>query len=114
MKELYVFFSTNYFPHVGGVERYTYGLTRELLKCGKHVIIVTSSMKGVPDYSVDDDGAEIYRVPSAYVIGDRMPLPLPGKAWNAVETAIKSFDQVKAVIQTMLYPMSRKGALRYI
>lgn len=106
MKELYVFFSANYFPHVGGVERYTYSLTRELLKCGKHVVIVTSSMKDEPNYFVDDGGAEIYRMPSIYTLGDRMPIPIPGKAWRTVKNVIRNYNQVKIVIQTMLYPMS--------
>lgn len=106
MKELYVFFSANYFPHVGGVERYTYSLTRELLKCGKHVVIITSSMKDEPNYFVDDDGAEIYRMPAIYALGGRMPVPLPGKAWRTVKNVIRRYDQVKVVIQTMLYPIS--------
>lgn len=106
MKEVYVFFSANYFPHVGGVERYTYSLTRELLKCGKHVLIVTSSIKDEPNYIMDKDGAEIYRMPSIYILGDRMPIPLPGKGWNTVKNVIRSYDQVRIVIQTMLYPMS--------
>jgi len=106
MKELYVFFSANYFPHIGGVERYTYGLTRALLKCGKHVAIVTSSMKNEPRYSVDSDGAMIYRVASAYVLGDRMPLMLPGTAWRRLKNVFGDYDQVRVIIQTMLYPMS--------
>lgn len=106
MKELYVFFSANYFPHIGGVERYTYGLTRELLKFGKHVAIVTSSMKNEPCYAVDHDGAKIYRIPSVYTLGDRMPLMFPGTVWRRLNNEFDDYDQVRVVIQTMLYPMS--------
>lgn len=111
-RELYVFFCPNYFPHVGGVERYTYGLTRELLKKGKNVLIITSSMKGTSRYSRDKDGAEIYRIPSVYVLSDRMPLMLPGNHWKRLDRILACYDSVRIVIQTMLYPMSL-FALRY-
>jgi len=106
MKEIYVFFSANYFPHIGGVERYTYGLTRELIKHGKDVAIITSSIKNEPRYTEDSDGAKIYRVPSTYVLGDRMPLMFPGRGLRRLKDVFEGYDQIRVIIQTMLYPLS--------
>lgn len=33
-KKRYCIFAAQYFPHMGGVERYTYNLAKELLKRG--------------------------------------------------------------------------------
>lgn len=40
MKELYVFFSANYLPHVGGIERYTYGGGKEVIGSSQYGYIM--------------------------------------------------------------------------
>lgn len=40
----YCIFAAQYFPHLGGVERYTYNLAKQLIQDGNKVIIVTSNV----------------------------------------------------------------------
>ena len=41
MSKHYCIFSAQYYPHVGGVERYTLYLSRKLIAAGNEVTIVT-------------------------------------------------------------------------
>ena len=43
MSKHYCIFSAQYYPHVGGVERYTLYLSRKLIFAGNEVTIVTSN-----------------------------------------------------------------------
>lgn len=55
------FFSAQYLPHMGGVENYTYNISKELIRKGNEVIIVTSHVKGQKYYEICE-GIEIYRI----------------------------------------------------
>ena len=41
MKRRYCIFAAQYFPHLGGVERYTYNLAKKLIEAGDEVTVVT-------------------------------------------------------------------------
>ena len=43
MNNTYCIFSALYFPHMGGVEKYTGNLARELSALGNNVVIVTNN-----------------------------------------------------------------------
>ena len=45
---------------MGGVERYTYNLARELIKMGHRVTVVTSNTEQTPGYSRSEEGIEVY------------------------------------------------------
>ncbi len=70
--------SSQYLPHVGGVENYVYNLSRELSARGHSVIIVTSSIEGEAEYE-RDGSIEIYRLPSWQLMGGRFPVLKPSK-----------------------------------
>jgi len=65
--------SSQYLPHVGGVENYVNNLSRELASRGHRVTILTSEMEGVPDYE-QREGIEIYRLPTRQFMGGRFPV----------------------------------------
>ena len=44
LKKRYCIFSAQYLPHMGGVERYTYNLAKELINQGNEVVVVTSNL----------------------------------------------------------------------
>ena len=54
MSKHYCIFSAQYYPHVGGVERYTLYLSRKLIAAGNEVTIVTSN---TGDLSGDESSA---------------------------------------------------------
>ena len=73
MSKHYCIFSAQYYPHVGGVERYTLYLSRKLIAAGNEVTIVTSN---TGDLSGDEiqEGIQIYRLPCYDLLGGRYPV----------------------------------------
>lgn len=96
------FFSTQYLPTPGGVERYTWNLARRAVAAGHRALVVTCSLPGLPDHEVDGDGIEIFRLPSWPVMGGRFPVLKPGAPAAAIWAAKPDF----CIIQTKMYPQS--------
>lgn len=73
MKKIAIF-TGYYLPHVGGVERYTYHLARELSKQGYKVFVITcrydTSLKEVEE----TDELTIYRLPTYKLFVNRHPI----------------------------------------
>lgn len=65
--------SSQYFPHVGGVEQYVDNLAKELVKQGCFVTLLTSSIENADSYEKEGD-FEIYRLPSLQLMGGRFPV----------------------------------------
>ena len=53
------YFSAQYLPTVGGVERYTWNLARRTVAAGHRAIVVTSALPNLPEHEIDGDGIEI-------------------------------------------------------
>lgn len=109
MSKKYCIFSAQYLPHMGGVERYTYYLAKELIKLGNKVTVVTSHMDGLPDHQVEE-GIEIYRMPSFNFMDGRLPVLKCGKRTRCIADKLKNqkFDFV--LINTRFYFLSLYGA----
>lgn len=101
-------FSAQYLPTVGGVERYTYNLSKELVKHGASITIVTSQLKDVPDYETME-GIEIYRTPCYSLLKGRFPVVKRNRKFNRIikDLSVKNFDVV--VVNTRFYPLSLEG-----
>ncbi len=74
--------SSQYLPHVGGVENYVDNLSRELARRGHQVTILTSHIDGVPDYE-HKEGIEIFRLPTKQYMGGRFPVLRHNRALRA-------------------------------
>lgn len=96
------FFTAQYLPTPGGVERYTWNLARRCAAAGHRALIVTSALPGLPPRERDPDGLEIWRLPAIPVMKGRFPVlrPLP----PADELWSQGIDF--AVIQTRMYTQS--------
>ena len=110
MSKTFLFFSAQYLPTAGGVERYTNCLARKLLSCGHRVIVATSSLKGLPTYETDPDGIEIIRFPSIPVMRGRFPILSPGIEFFRIARALWDQHIDYCVINTYFYPLSIYGA----
>lgn len=95
------FFSAQYLPTIGGVERYTYNLAKRLIAAGHQVLVVTSLKPGLAQRETDPSGIRILRVPCYLAMNGRFPFPYPG-ALKELEKESIDF----AVIQTRFYPLS--------
>ena len=98
----FCFFTAQYLPTPGGVERYTWNLARRCVAAGHRAIIVTSTLPGLPARERDADGLEIYRLPAFPVMGGRFPVLRPFAP--AADLWAQGIDF--AVIQTRMYTQS--------
>ena len=106
----YCFFSAQYLPVLGGVERYTYNLARELVRRGERVLVVTSAQPGLPEGESEEDGILVWRAPSWGIAGGRLPFLKPGAARRALTEYLDGFAPDRIVVQTHLYALSLFGA----
>ena len=98
-------FSTQYLPTMGGVERYTYNLARQLVSLGHKVIVVTSALPGLAAQQ-EQDGISIYRLPSWLAMNGRFPLVFPGFSTHRMVKEILEQKPGFCVIQARFYPLS--------
>ena len=99
----FVIFSAQYLPTVGGVERYTNSLAKELIRGGHSVTVVTSALPGVPHTETDPDGIKIFRLPCIMLMDGRFPVIKLSAEKSAFD---KWFGQNKpdfCIIQTRFY-----------
>lgn len=91
----YCIFSAQFLPHMGGVERYTYYMARELIKRGNQVVVVTNNTTNSPDYECMD-GIQVYRFPCYPLIDGRFPVPKCNKIFRKINHILnqKDFDLI--------------------
>ena len=97
------FFSAQYLPTPGGVERYTWNLARKAVQHGCRALVVTSVLPGLPEQETDPDGIEIFRLPVWPVMKGRFPVPKPGGRFAALERRIFAQSVDLCVVQTRMY-----------
>lgn len=101
-KRRYCIFAAQYFPHLGGVERYTYNLSKRLIELGNDVVIVTSNVYRLAEYE-EVDGIPVYRVPCINLLDGRYPVLKPTKQFWGIHKQLVSqhFDMV--IVNTRFY-----------
>lgn len=110
MKTTFLFFSAQYLPTTGGVERYTFNLAEKLISQGHTVIVVTSALKNLPAHETDEHGIEIFRLPVWPFMNGRLPLLRPGKEFCQLAKKIWARRIDHCVINTYFYPLSMYAA----
>ena len=106
-KKTIVFFNGFYLPHLGGVERYTYHLAKELKKY-YNIIIVTTN----PDNSKSEevlDGLTIYRIPIFKIFKNRYPLLKKGKEYKKIMHKLDSIIIDHIICNTRYYMTTLLG-----
>ncbi len=103
------FFSAQYLPTVGGVERYTYNLAKRVAQAGHTPIVVTSALPGLPDYE-ETDGIRVFRLPALLPMNGRFPVPKPGSAFRALAARLWAIPIDFCLVQTRFYPLSLYAA----
>ena len=105
----YCIFSAQYFPHLGGVERYTYNLAKFLGKHGNEVVIVTSNVEGLAAYEIME-GVRVYRVPCWSLMAGRYPFLKPDKEFRKINRILMRMKFDLVIVNTRFYPHSVYGA----
>ena len=99
----FVIFSAQYLPTVGGVERYTNSLAKELIRNGHSVTVVTSALENAPLKETDSDGIEIFRLPCLMLMGGRFPVIKPSAEQRAFSRWFRHDRPDFCIIQTRFY-----------
>ena len=110
LDKVYCFFSARYLPCLGGVERYTYNLAKELTQKGNKVFIVTSLIGNELEYEERDE-AIVYRLPSINLMGGRFPITITGKKYKSIKNALKHANIDYIIVNTRFYFLSYLGAM---
>lgn len=103
MKKSFCLFCANYLPNLGGVERYIYNLSKQLIALGHEVTVVTSNVFGLASYEVDENGIEIFRLPCYNFMKGRYPILKKNDEFTMLDKKLceKQFDLV--VINARFY-----------
>ena len=98
----YCIFSAQFLPHMGGVERYTYYMAKELIARGNQVLVVTNNTTESVDYELLE-GIQVYRFPCYPLINGRFPVPKLNSSFWKIHHILKQkrFDLV--IINTRFY-----------
>ena len=74
----YCIFAAQFLPHMGGIENYTYNISKELIKRGNQVTVITNNTTNSVTRE-KMEGIEILRFPCFNLINGRFPIPKAGK-----------------------------------
>ena len=108
MKRRYCIFAAQYFPHLGGVERYTYNLAKKLIEAGDEVTVVTSNGQRIASYE-KMEGITVYRMPCINLLDGRYPVLKFNGDFRKIHHILreKNFDFV--IVNTRFYIHSLYG-----
>lgn len=109
MSKRYCIFSAQYYPHVGGVERYTLYLSRKLIEAGNKVTIVTSNTGSLSEDEVQDN-IQIYRLPCYDLLHGRYPVFKKNQEFKRIEKLLREQQYDFVIINTRFYLHSLYGA----
>lgn len=110
MKKSFCLFCANYLPNLGGVERYVYNLSKQLIKLGHDVTVVTSNVFDLASHETDENGIEIFRLPCHNFMKGRYPILKKNDEFKKLDAELskKHFDLV--VINARFYVHSLYAA----
>lgn len=106
----YCIFAAQYFPHLGGVERYTYNLAKQLIKDGNRVMIVTSNVYHLKKYELVND-IPVYRIPCYNLLDGRYPVIKFNKDFWKIHHALKRKKIDMVIVNTRFYLHSLYGMI---
>lgn len=109
IKKSFFIYSANYLPNIGGVEKYTYFLAKQLRQMGYDVAIVTNNLFSLCSIAEDENGVRIYRLPCHPLIGGRFPVPKKCEEFDKLYAEIKNSPTSHIVINTRFYPHTFLG-----
>lgn len=98
----YCIFSAQYLPHLGGIERYTYNISKELLKMGNQVTIVTNNTTKSSTVE-ENEGIKIYRFSCFAPINGRFPIPKVNKTFKEISNYLRQQDFDVIIINARFY-----------
>lgn len=109
MKKIAIF-TGYYLPHLGGVERYTHNLVKQLKKMGYETIIITTKYNEDLKEIEETEYAKIYRLPVYKIFCNRYPILKKNKKYKEIITQLKKEDISTIILNTRFWLTSLIGA----
>lgn len=103
-------FSGYQLPHLGGIERYTDNLTKQLIKNNYKVIIVSSNYKFNETYYIKDGNIEKYLIPVYKIFRGRYPIPKHSKVFKEIMGKLENEDIETIIVNTRFHLTSLVGS----
>lgn len=105
----FLFFSAQYLPHMGGVENFTYNISRELIEIGHTVTVVASNTTNSKSRE-DMDNISVYRLDCYNFIDGRYPIFKRNKQYKETISTLNQFNFDLVVVNARFYFHSILGA----
>lgn len=103
-------FSGYHLPHLGGIERYTNNLSKELVKQGYKVVIVSSNYQFDNEYKKEEKGITYYKIPVYKLFVSRYPIPKRDKNYKYVLEELNKLNIDRIIVNTRFHLTSLVGA----
>lgn len=105
----YAIFSARYAPLTGGVEVYTQNIAHTLVEKGNQVHIITCNLNDLETHEVQEDGVEVWRVPSRSLLDGRLPIDIDNSEAKKIYSHLKDVGIDRVVVNTRFYKHSLVG-----
>jgi len=103
-------FSGYHLPHLGGIERYTDNLSKELVKKGYKVIIISSDFQFDKNYESEENNIIYLKIPVYKLFVSRYPIPKRNKYYKKIIEKLNDFDIDAIIVNTRFHLTSLVGA----
>lgn len=105
----YAVFSAQCLPHIGGIEKFTDSLARELGSRGARVSVVTNALKGDAGVEKLTSNVNVYRLPCFPLINGRLPVPWRNAQFEEIWDEMASARYNGVLINARFYPHTFLG-----
>jgi len=102
-------FSGYTIPHLGGVEKYTDNLSKQLIKKGYRVVIISSNYNNENSYEESDNLVNI-KIPIFKIFKNRYPIPKKNKEYKRLVKKLNNYKIDKIIVNTRFHLTSHIGA----
>lgn len=106
----YCIFAAQFLPHMGGIENYTYNISKELIKRGNQVTVITNNTTNSVTRE-KMEGIEILRFPCFNLINGRFPIPKLNHEFWKIHYFLKKQKYDLVVINARFYIHSIYAAI---
>lgn len=105
----YCIFSAHYIPHIGGIEKYTDNLARELAGRGNRTVIVTNALNDDAGREKISSNLEVFRMPCVPIFSGRLPLPKKNALFCRLWEELSAIQFDGLLINARFYPHTFLG-----
>ena len=105
----FLIFSAQFLPHMGGVENYTYNISKKLIEYGHDVTVITSNTTNSPSIEKYED-INVFRLDCFNLIDGRFPVYKKNRIFRKVFNQLNKQNYDFCIINTRFYFHSVLGA----